>query len=72
LHLKECEFRFNNRGKGIVEFKRDMFRLLGNCPGAVRKNVPDKMLNMKIEKIETSQAPKQMRRLLWPKESFIL
>jgi hypothetical protein len=57
LHLKECEFRFNNRGRGIVESGRDMFRLLGNYLGAVGKNVPSKMLNMKIEKMEISQTP---------------
>ncbi|MDR2077714.1 MAG: hypothetical protein LBP39_01965 [Rickettsiales bacterium] len=37
---------------GIVEFRRDMFRLPGNYlrDNKNLKNVPGKMLNMKIEK----------------------
>jgi transposase-like protein len=50
LHLKECEFRFNNRNKNRREFERDMFKLLEYYLENNSRSHFGKMINIKIQK----------------------
>jgi transposase-like protein len=50
LHLKECEFRFNNRNKNRREFEKDMFKLLGRYLENKSQGYLEKRINIKIQK----------------------